>query len=61
MASAAARILASLMSHPKVFQLFQPNGGRTAGLPGAAEAGETGGEGGARHDGGDGTDEGTGR
>jgi hypothetical protein len=40
-ASAAARILDSLMSQPKVFQLFQPNGGRTAGLPAAAEAGET--------------------
>jgi hypothetical protein len=42
MASAAARILASSMAQPKVFQLFQPSGGSTAGLPGAAAAGDAG-------------------
>jgi hypothetical protein len=39
-ASAAWRTWASVIPHPKLFQLFQPSGGVRAGLPGAAEAGE---------------------
>src|SRR5688500_7493979 len=35
-ASAAWRTWASVMPQPKLFQLFQPIGGVTAGLPGAA-------------------------
>jgi hypothetical protein len=38
MASAAWRTCASVIPHPKLFQLFQPRGGVSAGLPGAAEA-----------------------
>ena len=38
MASAAWRTCASVIPHPKLFQLFQPIGGVSAGLPGAAEA-----------------------
>ena len=30
--------MASVTPHPKLFQLFHPNGGVTAGLPGAASA-----------------------
>jgi hypothetical protein len=37
-ASAAWRTCASVTPHPKLFQLFHPNGGVSAGLPGAAEA-----------------------
>ncbi|GAA0350077.1 hypothetical protein GCM10009540_82960 [Streptomyces turgidiscabies] len=37
-ASAAWRTWASVIPHPKLFQLFQPKGGVSAGLPGAAEA-----------------------
>src|SRR5436309_2196 len=37
-ASAACRTCASVTPHPKLFQLFQPRGGVSAGLPGAAEA-----------------------
>src|SRR3954452_11304008 len=37
-ASAAWRTCASVIPHPKLFQLFQPRGGVSAGLPGAAEA-----------------------
>ena len=36
--AAAWRTCASVIPHPKLFQLFQPNGGVSAGLPGAAEA-----------------------
>ncbi|GHE93254.1 hypothetical protein GCM10018772_16280 [Streptomyces fumanus] len=39
-ASAAWRTWASVMPHPKLFQLFHPSGGVSAGLPGAAVAGE---------------------
>jgi hypothetical protein len=35
-ASAAWRTWVSVIPHPKLFQLFQPNGGVSAGLPGAA-------------------------
>src|SRR3954465_3431233 len=35
-ASAAWRTCASVIPHPKLFQLFQPSGGVSAGLPGAA-------------------------
>lgn len=37
-ASAAWRTCASVIPQPKLFQLFQPRGGVSAGLPGAAEA-----------------------
>jgi hypothetical protein len=37
-ASAAWRTWVSVIPHPKLFQLFQPNGGVSAGLPGAAAA-----------------------
>ncbi|OAH10359.1 hypothetical protein STSP_63100 [Streptomyces jeddahensis] len=37
-ASAAWRTWASVIPHPKLFQLFQPSGGVSAGLPGAASA-----------------------
>ena len=37
-ASAAWRTCASVTPHPKLFQLFQPSGGVSAGLPGAAAA-----------------------
>lgn len=37
-ASAAWRTCASVIPHPKLFQLFQPSGGVSAGLPGAASA-----------------------
>ncbi|CAM5417871.1 hypothetical protein SGLAM104S_02736 [Streptomyces glaucescens] len=37
-ASAAWRTWASVIPHPKLFQLFHPSGGVSAGLPGAAEA-----------------------
>jgi hypothetical protein len=39
MASAAWRTTVSLTPHPKLFQLFHPNGGVSAGLPSAARAG----------------------
>ncbi|GAA3167309.1 hypothetical protein GCM10010451_14440 [Streptomyces virens] len=37
-ASAAWRTWASVIPHPKLFQLFHPSGGVSAGLPGAAVA-----------------------
>src|SRR6188768_1157999 len=37
-ASAAWRTWPSVMPQPKLFQLFQPSGGVSAGLPGAAGA-----------------------
>ncbi|GAA2250311.1 hypothetical protein GCM10010145_17160 [Streptomyces ruber] len=37
-ASAAWRTWVSVIPHPKLFQLFHPSGGVSAGLPGAAEA-----------------------
>jgi hypothetical protein len=37
-ASAAWRTCASVIPHPKLFQLFHPSGGVSAGLPGAAAA-----------------------